>query len=87
MVRLIPSRLKSHNGKNGVDGASHTASRGSSPLRSGFDGKNMVLKTTVLRVRKQFPGGLQCMEIEATKSTCLRPAIWQQRIRPARAIL
>lgn len=75
MVRLIPNRLKSHNGKNGGDGASHTASRGSSPLRSVLDGKNLVLKTTVLRVSNQFPCGFNAMEIEATKSTCLRPAI------------
>ncbi|SLM36695.1 phosphatidylserine decarboxylase [Lasallia pustulata] len=51
MVRLIPNRLKSQNGKNGGEGASQTGSRSSSPLRSGFDGKNLVLKTTVLRAR------------------------------------
>ncbi|KAL8890612.1 MAG: hypothetical protein Q9205_001347 [Flavoplaca limonia] len=49
MVRMLPSRLKSHNGKNGAD--IHETSRGTSPLRSATDGKGLLLKTTVLRAR------------------------------------
>ena len=48
MVRMLPSRLKNHNGKNGAD--NHETSRGTSPLRSAADGKGLLLKTTVLRV-------------------------------------
>ncbi|KAL8946276.1 MAG: hypothetical protein Q9222_007306 [Ikaeria aurantiellina] len=50
MVRMsLPSRLKSHNGKNG--GESQDISRGSSPLRSATEGRGLLLKTTVLRAR------------------------------------
>lgn len=50
MVRILPSRLKSHNGRNGVD--NHDTSRGTSPMRSATDGKRLLLKTTVLRVSR-----------------------------------
>ncbi|KAL8995967.1 MAG: hypothetical protein Q9169_004414 [Polycauliona sp. 2 TL-2023] len=49
MVRILPSRLKSHNGRNGSDNAD--TSRGTSPMRSATDGKGLLLKTTVLRAR------------------------------------
>ena len=50
MVRIIPNRLKSYNGKNG--GGSQPGSRGSSPLRtSPSESKGLVLKTTVIKGR------------------------------------
>ncbi|KAL8936406.1 MAG: hypothetical protein Q9216_004947 [Gyalolechia sp. 2 TL-2023] len=50
MVRMsLPSRLKSHTGKNG--GESQDASRSSSPMRSATEGKGLLLRTTVLRAR------------------------------------
>ncbi|KAL8770651.1 MAG: hypothetical protein Q9209_003719 [Squamulea sp. 1 TL-2023] len=50
MVRMsLPSRLKSHNGRNG--GETQGSSRGTSPMRSATDGKGLLLKTTVLRAR------------------------------------
>ncbi|KAL8708639.1 MAG: hypothetical protein Q9220_006464 [cf. Caloplaca sp. 1 TL-2023] len=50
MVRIaLPSRLKSHNGKNG--GESQDISRSSSPLRSATEGRGLLLKTTVLKAR------------------------------------
>ena len=55
MVHIhLPHRLKGHNGHNGHNGTSNSsqpASRGSSPMRAASEGKNLVLKTTVLRVR------------------------------------
>ncbi|KAI4225839.1 MAG: hypothetical protein LQ349_006981 [Xanthoria aureola] len=50
MVRIIPNRLKSHNGRAGA-ADTHDTSRGTSPLRSATDGKGLLLKTTVLRAR------------------------------------
>ncbi len=56
MVRIaLPSRLKSHAGKNGTNGNSPDISRSSSPMRAPADAKNLVLKTTVLRVSRQHP--------------------------------
>ena len=57
MVRIaLPSRLKSHAGKNnGTNGNSPDLSRSSSPMRAAADAKNLVLKTTVLRVSRQSP--------------------------------
>ncbi|KAL8659949.1 MAG: hypothetical protein Q9226_000171 [Calogaya cf. arnoldii] len=49
MVRMLPNRLKSHNGRNGAD--IQDTSRGTSPMRSVTDGKGLLLKTTVLRAR------------------------------------
>ncbi|KAL8650827.1 MAG: hypothetical protein Q9210_003596 [Variospora velana] len=49
MVRMtLPSRLKSHSGRNG--GESQNENRGLSPLR-GAEGRGLLLKTTVLRAR------------------------------------
>ena len=51
MVRIpLPNRLKSSNGKIGINGESQSGSRSSSPMRASADGKALVLKTTVLRV-------------------------------------
>ena len=48
MVRIIPNRLKSHNGKPG----SQSGSRSSSPLRTPpSDQKGLVLRTTVIKGR------------------------------------
>lgn len=56
MVRIgLPSRLKGHSSKNGTNGNSPDLSRSSSPMRSTADAKNLVLKTTVLRVNRQHP--------------------------------
>lgn len=52
MVRILPTRLKSHNGKNGGDAS---PSRGPSPIRAAGDGKSLVLKTTVLKVGSPSP--------------------------------
>ncbi|KAL9098265.1 MAG: hypothetical protein Q9163_006049 [Psora crenata] len=50
MVRIIPSRLKSSNGKNG--GSSQSGSRASSPSRTPpAEPKGLVLKTTVIQGR------------------------------------
>ncbi|KAL9129421.1 MAG: hypothetical protein Q9217_002126 [Psora testacea] len=52
MVRIIPNRLKSYNGKNGNSSSSQPESRGSSPLRSSpSELKGLVLKTTVIKGR------------------------------------
>lgn len=56
MVRIaLPSRLKAHAGKNGTNGNSPDLSRSSSPMRAPTDVRNLVLKTTVLRVSRQHP--------------------------------
>lgn len=55
MVRInLPGRLKSYNSKNGSNGNTQTGSRNSSPMRALGDTRNLVLKTTVLRVRRIY---------------------------------
>ncbi|KAL8694779.1 MAG: hypothetical protein Q9218_000625 [Villophora microphyllina] len=50
MVRMtLPSRLKSHNGKNGGQG--QDVGRSASPMRNVMEGRGLLLKTTVLRAR------------------------------------
>lgn len=54
MVRInLPGRLKSYNSKNGSNGNTQTGSRNSSPMRALGDGRYLILKTTVLRVRRK----------------------------------
>ena len=54
MVRInLPGRLRSYNSKNGSNGNTQTGSRNSSPMRALGDGRCLVLKTTVLRVRRK----------------------------------
>ncbi len=56
MVRIsLPSRLKSHAGKNGTNENSPDLSRSSSPKLAAADTKSLVLKTTVLRVSRLHP--------------------------------
>ncbi|KAL9035614.1 MAG: hypothetical protein Q9214_006497, partial [Letrouitia sp. 1 TL-2023] len=47
MVRMLPARLKSSNGKPGGDG--FNGSRSTSPMPSAGDHRGLILKTTVLR--------------------------------------
>lgn len=55
MVHLgLPTRLKSHNGKDAD--ANQPESRGASPGRSPIEPKGLVLKTKVLKVRRLATG-------------------------------
>ena len=81
MVRIIPNRLKSHNGKPG----SQSGSRSSSPMRTPpSDQKGLVLRTTVIKGRNlaakdksgtsdpvcYFPPDLTALEGNQIELTC-----------------
>lgn len=74
MVRMsLPNRLKSHNGKIGVE--SQDAGKGISPMLSATDGKGLLLKTTVLRVGPCvdiFNVHVLIVESPGTQSGCKR---------------
>ena len=71
MVRIIPNRLKSFNGKS--TGSSQPASRSSSPLRASAPPPDtgLILKTTVIKVGPGIIGFLQ--PISSLKSESIFP--------------